>query len=282
MKALTEIKLKFKKVPFNDNALWKFYRAQVAAISTLVTIVSFCAPLPNGWLWRLGSLITFLAVLIGLFLYDWYEANQTCHAEIKINGTNVKVYVGDIFDQEGLKVIGVNNYIDLIPDDIVLSTSTLHGKFMLSHQGELDELTTAIANSTTLYSESGGSRSDQQSYACGSCLLYQDYVLAVLTKFDPQNKAYSSIQEYVQFWMTFWENIDTLYNSRTLNIPLMGAGQTRFRGTKPKKQELLEIALWTLKESGFRNNYADRSINFVIYSGDAPDIDFYRIQKMFG
>ena len=82
--------------------------------------------------------------------------------------------------------------------------------------------------------------------------------------------------------MTFWENIDTLYNSRTLNIPLIGAGQTRFRGTKPKKQELLEIALWTLKESGFRNNYADRSINFVIYNGDAPDIDFYRIQKMFG
>ena len=50
---------------------------------------------------------------------------------------------------------------------------------------------------------------------------------------------------------------------------------------KKEKQELIEIGLWTLKESGFCNNYSDKSINFIIYEGDAPEIDFYRIQKNF-
>ena len=58
--------------------------------------------------------------------------------------------------------------------------------------------------------------------------------------------------------------MDVLCNARTVNFPIMGSRQTRFRGVMAKKQELLEIALWTLKESGFHNSYADKSINFIV------------------
>lgn len=275
------IKEKFSKVSIKDRNLWKEYGSKVAIISSIVTLISFCTPSPSAWKWRVGSSIAFIFCLIILFIYTWYRANQTKYAYLKINGTNVNVQIGDIFTQKGIKIIGVNNYIDLIADDITIAKATLHGQFIMRHENEIDEIQKAINISSTLILEENSNRCNQQSYDYGSCVLYKDYILTVLTKFDLKNKAYTSIQEYIQFWMTFWMNIDVLYNSRTINIPILGAGQTRFRGIKPAKQELIEIGLWTLKESGFHNNYADKSINFIIYEGDVPEIDFYRIQKTF-
>lgn len=115
-------------------------------------------------------------------------------------------------------------------------------------------------------------------YPIGSVVEFEAYVLAAFTKFDESNKAYLSAEEYTTFWMRFWENIDQIYAGRTLNIPLMGAGITRFRNGKPSKQELLETMLWTLKLSGFHNTYGEKQINLVIYKADMKDIDFYHIQ----
>lgn len=273
-------KKKFSKVSFRNKNLWKSYGSLVAVISSIVTLVSFCMPPSGGWKWRMGCSFLFLLFLAGLFVYQWYQANQADCAELKINGTNVNVRIGDIFEQNGLKVIGVNNYMDLEADDVVVSKATLHGKFLMRHQDEIGGIREAVADSKTLIAEKDCANSGRPSYDYGSCVLYQDYVLTVLTKFNEKNMAYTDIGEYIRFWMVFWENMDTLYNSRTINIPILGAGQTRFRGVKPKKQELLEIALWTLKESGFCNHYADASINFWVYEGDAAEIDFYRVRRM--
>ena len=98
------------------------------------------------------------------------------------------------------------------------------------------------------------------------------------TKFNENNKAYLSAEEYTGFWMRFWENIDEIYAGRTINIPLIGAGIARFRNGKPSKQELLEVMLWSLKISGFHNTYGDKQINIVIYKSDIEDLDFYHIQ----
>lgn len=281
LKKTKEIGKYFSKVSLKDENLLKSYSSFIAVFSSLITLISFFISIPNGYLCRIISSILFLLFLLFIFIYKWYKANQTNEAHLKINGTNVNVYIGDLFSQKGLKIIGVNNYIDLVVDDIVVSTKTLHGQFIKQHLNEINKIQKSIANSETLIIDPIPEKSDKISYAYGSCIIYNDYVLTVLTKFNKLNKAYTSIQEYIQFWMTFWTNIDILYNSKTINIPIMGAGQTRFRGTKPDKQELLEIALWTLKESGFCNTYPDRFINFVIYEKDASDIDFYRIQKKF-
>lgn len=274
------IKSKFSKVSFKDKYLWGVYGSQVAVFSSLVTLISFCIPPLGGKRWGIVWLCIFILILLFLFIFNWYKANKVNHADLKINGTDVKVKVGDLFTQEGLKIIGVNNYMDLVVDGVI-SETTLHGKFVMQHQNEIAQIKKAISDSKTLILEKRTTKSERKSYSYGSCVLYKDYVLTVLTRFDIKNRAYTSIQDYIQFWMTFWDNIDVLYNSRTINIPIMGAGQTRFNGVKPEKQELLEIALWTLKKSGFCNNYMGKSINFVICVDDVSEIDFYRIQKNF-
>ena len=42
----------------------------------------------------------------------------------------------------------------------------------------------------------------------GSVVEFENYVLTAFTKFDEDNKAYLSAEEYVGFWMQFWKNID--------------------------------------------------------------------------
>lgn len=278
-KFLRHICSSFAKVSFRNNKLWKSYGAKVGIISSVITLVSFCVSVPERW--KAGCLLLFLITLGALFLLDWYKANQIKSAVLKINGTTVNIYIGDLFQQEGLKVIGVNNYIDLVADDVVVSKATLHGQFVMRHQDEIEAIKTAIANSNTLVLDKNTDREGEKSYDYGSYVLYEDYVLTVLTKFDPQNRGWISIQEYIHFWMTLWNNMDVLCNARTINLPIMGSGQTRFRGAMPQKQELLEIALWTLKESGFHNSYADKSINIIVHTRDAAEIDFYNIQNSF-
>lgn len=225
----------------------------------------------------------------------WYNANNLEEVHLKINGTKIIIEIGDIFELLGkdddarkkeICVIPANDYFDVIVDNRIVSETTLHGQYirkliamdkldMLNKKIEEDEILNALGNKQENLNREKGKKI---SYKIGSLVEFESYILAAFTKFDINNKAYLSAEEYTSFWVRFWENIDQIYAGRTINLPLIGAGITRFRNGKPSKQELLETMLWSLKISGFHNTYGFRSINIVIYKGDASDIDFYNIQ----
>lgn len=283
------------KVKFSDMTLWKNYLSVIGVIATAVTLVSFFFTADSIDINTpiLGAL--FVVVLIGVFLFMWRSANCRKYANLRINNTTVKVVVGDIWkqlekepsDRTGeISVIGVNDFYDVIVDDRIIAAGSLHGQYIkkIVAAGKLEELNRTIeadailnrpGNSKTVASRKYGR---QTRYEIGSVVEFESYVLAAFTKFDNHNTAWLSAEEYTGFWMRFWKNIDEIYAGRTINIPLMGAGITRFKEGKPTKQELLDAMLWTMKISGFHNTYADKQINFVIYPADAAEIDFYHIQ----
>lgn len=225
----------------------------------------------------------------------WYNANNLDEVHLKINGTKIIIKIGDIFklmdkDDEAKKieicVIPANDYFDIIVDNRIVAETTLHGQYIkriiaidkldaLNKIIEEDEILNAPGNRQENFNREKGKKI---SYKLGSLVEFESYILAAFTKFDLKNKAYLSAEEYISFWMRFWENIDQIYAGRTISLPLAGAGVTRFRNGKPSKQELLETMLWSLKISGFHNTYGFRSINIIIYKADASDIDFYHIQ----
>ena len=305
----TEKKMKrLRKVSFFDRTLLKNYGAVLGIIGTIVTLISFFVTANDisfnvsclGKLYIITIKESFLGLLfvlgiIGVYIYMWRSANNTNHANLKINNTTVNVIVGDIWellekkptDRSGeISVVGVNEFYDIIVDDRIIAASSLHGQYIkkLITTGKLDELNNTIERDTILNRAGNYETIESRSvgkkirYKIGSVVEYESYVLAAFTKFDDHNKAWLSAEEYTAFWMQFWKNIDEIYAGRTINIPLMGAGITRFRDGKPTKQELLEAMLWTMKMSGFQNTYADKQVNFVIYQTDAPEIDFYHIQ----
>ena len=202
--------------------------------------------------------------------------------------------IGDIFDQfinpdkhDGeITIIAVNDHYDYIVDDRIVSSKSLHGQYInkIIKAGKLEELNKKIENDQVLQRTGNPKEHSTRKegrkirYELGSLVEFENHILTAFTNFDDNNKAFLSADEYLHFWMKFWENIDSVYAGRTINIPLMGAGITRFRNGKPTKQQLLETMLWTLKISGFHNTYGDKKIKFIIYEPDAAEINFYSIQ----
>lgn len=284
-----------KGIRWTDRILWRNYLGVLGIISTIVTLLSFFMTADALRSYKWIAAVLFIAMLLATFLIMWFRANRRQQVYLRINHTAVHVSIGNIFSllakkpserNDEICVIGVNDYYDLIVDNRIIAENSLHGQYIktITADGKLEQLNEAIEKDPRL-NHSGNyepvpSRSigRKTRYKIGSVVEFESYVLTAFTKFDDHNKAYLSAEEYVDFWMEFWQNIDEIYASRTIHIPLMGAGITRFRNGKPSKQELLETMLWTMKMSGFHNTSPGRQVNFVIYPGDAPEIDFYHIQ----
>lgn len=295
MKTKAKKKSNKTKVKFHDKILWKNYLSVIGVIGTIVTLISFFFTADDTGISKPILGLFFVFAIIIIFFVMWISANRCKHAELRINNTTVKVEVGDIWEQlnsvpakriDEITVIGVNDYYDLIVDDRIVAATSLHGQYVnrIIKDGKIDDLNHTIESDTIL--NRPGNRQNVTSrkvgrktrYELGSVVEFESYILTAFTKFDNHNKAWLSAEEYIGFWMQFWKNIDEIYAGRSINIPLMGAGITRFKGGKPTKQTLLDTMLWTLKTSGFHNSYSNRSINFIIYPLDADEIDFYHIK----
>ena len=288
-------KINFSKVYILDGVLWRNYLSVLGIVSSIVTLISFLGTAQNMEINVIYILIVFIAILVLIFIYMWWSANQQKYVRLRINNTEIRIQEGNIFellemepkDRRGeISIIGVNDYYDMIVDDRIIAKKTLHGQYIeqIINAGKLEQLeqvieTDELINREGNYAEdTERTRGRKRRYSIGSLVEFEAYVLAAFTKFDEKNKAFLTAEEYIEFWMRFWNNIDEVYAGRTINIPLMGAGITRFKNGKPSKQELLEIMLWSLRISGFHNTYADKQINIIIYKTDINDIDFYHIQ----
>lgn len=288
-------KINFSKVYILDGVLWRNYLSVLGIVSSIVTLISFLGTAQNMEINVIYIVIVFIAILVLIFIYMWWSANQQKYVRLRINNTEIRIQEGNIFellemepkDRRGeISIIGVNNYYDTIVDDRIIAKKTLHGQYIeqIINAGKLEQLKQAIETDEMINREGNyaedteRTRGRKRRYSIGSLVEFEAYVLAAFTKFDENNKAFLTAEEYIEFWMRFWNNIDEVYAGRTINIPLMGAGITRFKNGKPSKQELLEIMLWSLRISGFHNTYADKQINIIIYKTDINDIDFYHIQ----
>lgn len=86
------------------------------------------------------------------------------------------------------------------------------------------------------------------------CYLKRYYCLLAFTKFDKNDNAFLLNKEYILSLLNMWDNLYKTYNCKSIVIPLLGAGITRFpeanKGTKLSNQELLDGLLYSLKLSG--------------------------------
>lgn len=288
-------KINFSKVNILDGVLWRNYLSVLGIVSSIVTLISFLGTAQNMGISVIYIVIVFIVILALIFIYMWWSANQQKYVRLRINNTEIRIREGNIFellekdpkDRRGeISIIGVNDYYDTIVDDRIIAKKTLHGQYIerIANAGKLERLEQAIEADEMINREGNyveateRTRGRKRRYSIGSLVEFEAYVLAAFIKFDENNKAFLTAEEYIEFWMRFWNNIDEVYAGRTINIPLMGAGITRFKSGKPSKQELLEIMLWSLRISGFHNTYADKQVNIIIYKTDINDIDFYHIQ----
>ena len=111
--------------------------------------------------------------------------------------------------------------------------------------------------------------------------LPKGYLAVSGSKFDKQNKANITMREYISFLLNFWNEVDRIYNGRSVVIPVFGSGILRFTDgySKATQQDLLEIILWTFKVSRIKITYPSK-IEIVILSDKKTKYNLYKLKEI--
>jgi len=178
---------------------------------------------------------------------------------LTIEESTVVIKTGDIFKQEGLKVIAFNEYFDTQVDERIIAQASLNGKFIREYcDCSVSELDAYIENyrfDSDEIKEINADRPEgkKQKFEIGTICVYHDYILTALSKFNRHNEAYLTMPEYLGFLINFWDKVNRVYAQKSVSVPIFGSGLTRIKGHKIiDEQDLLKIMLWTFRISEMR------------------------------
>ncbi|MBU5439805.1 hypothetical protein KQI42_17450 [Tissierella sp. MSJ-40] len=273
--------MKIKIDLWNKVILEKFFWF-LTVVSTILSIVLIVIDIDKENKFKIGiyGLIIFAVVYLGIWVYENFRDN----IKININNSQLHIKVGDIFSEEGLKVIGVNEYFDNIVDNVIISEYSLHGQYIKNHYKDTTDIDKRIETDLHLIE----SKSDynakrkigkKQKYKLGSIFADGEYLLTAFAKFDDKNRAFLYMNDYINFLLNFWNEIDIIYSGRSVTIPLFGSGITRFKEYDHiSDQELLELLIWSFKLSRIKFKYPAKA-TIVIHKDKADKINFTKLKE---
>ena len=279
---LKEGKVK-RKIRFFDGILRKNYMAVLTVISVFFTLVSLFVSIPTGC--KLPAFIVLIGLFLAVYVGMWLRANRLDHVTLKVNNSTVDVKIGDIFKQEELKVIAFNEYFDTRVDDVVISATTLNGLYINNEVQDVSELDRLIEHDHHLQDKIIGTDPARpigkpNRYRLGTIFKHKDFLLTAFSRFDEHNRAFLYMNDYVNFLLNFWNEVDIVYNGRSISIPLLGSGLTRFKEYDSiSDQELLELIVWSFKISRIKFTYPSK-VSIVIHQSKKDKINFYKLKTL--
>lgn len=276
-----------KKVDFFDSNLRKEYFSYTGILTGIYTYITYFWEIPEKYKNNLKIAGLFTLALIILYVYLWFKANNSEKVSLNIHGSNLEVKLGDIFDEQNLKVIGFNEYFDTIVDDRIISSTSLHGQFINNKINiSIDDFDKYISKSLdsrqglTFNENKKRKEGKLRKYPLGTIVKYDDYLITALSKFDDDNRAYLFMKDYINFLINFWNELDIVYAQNSVSIPLLGSGITRFKEyIDITDQELLEIMIWSFKISRIKFNYPSK-VSIIIDPRKKDKINFYKLKEL--
>lgn len=272
-----------KKVSFINKTLLKDWLAILSPISVIITCISIAISIPDDYKFLTFMLILVLFVLLYVFL--WVRANRLDEMKLTINNSSLTIKVGDIFKESGLKVIAFNEYFDTQVDNKIISEKTLNGIY-LKKLKDVNALNRLIDQDEHLNSEGikighnkNRSQGKKDRFKLGTIIQHDEYLLTAFSKFDNENRANLNMNDYINFLLNFWNEVDIVYNGRSVVIPLLGSGLTRFKNYEMiTDQELLELLIWSFKVSKIKFTYPS-AVSVIIHESKKDKINFYKLKE---
>ncbi|MGT2835206.1 macro domain-containing protein [Streptococcus hyointestinalis] len=272
------------KVSIFDKDILKQFSNICATITAILSAVLIFLDIPNQW--RITSGVVYVVFLSVIYIFLWIRANRLRQIDIKIGITTVVIKSGDIFKEDGLKAIAFNEYFDTRVDDKIIAKKSLNGQFILNHIDDVDKLNSDIESDDDLKNSIIGKgvkrkQGKTTKYKLGSSILINDeYILTAFSRFNKNNQAELTIQEYVNFLLTFWNEINRLYAQRSVTVPVFGSGITRFKNgfEDIDINELLRIMIWTFKVSKIKFAYPAK-LTIIVHNDLLNQVNLYKLKE---
>lgn len=273
------------KVKFFDKRVIKVYGRFISFVSTVFAFILIFIEIPNNW--KNAGMIIFAIFLILIYIAIWIYANQLTDSKLNIEGSTVHIKTGDIFNQEGLKVIPFNEYFDTQVDDRIISEKSLNGQYILKNHSNYKDLNKIIKTDGDLNEKENvlkkniNREGNSTKYRLGSTIVVEDYVLTAFTKFSKKNKAQLTMYQYLDFLIYFWDEINRVYAQNPVSVPIFGSGITRFKGgfEDIDDNELLNIMIWTFKVSKIKFEYPAK-LTIIIHEKKIDKINLFKLKEL--
>lgn len=250
-------KIKKAAVPVFDKRLRKEYGVTLSFVCGIISGVSIIVADYISQ-YRVLVVVVYLVLLLVIFVALYLRANFIAYGRIRKKLGKVILYIeyGDLFQAKGLIAISFNEYFDTIVGEGIISPHTLNGKFLNKSDIDPKEIARSIEQDNRLKKYENGfnserKRGNKKKFSLGTVHRYKDFLLVAFSKFDEENHAYLSLEEYFSGLLNFWRQVSEVYEgARSIAISLMGSGITRLKsGTKLTPEDLLDLIIVSLKYS---------------------------------
>jgi len=269
-----------KKVRMLDKTVRSSFYSILSVLGLLLSFLLIVIEVPDKCKFSVGIILFILVVI--LYMIIWIYANYRTNITVYINNSRINIKVGDIFEQNDYKVIAFNEYFDTLVDEKIIASSTLNGVYINEKVSDIKKLDNhikqACKNKTSELNQSRP-KGKKTKYKLGSIVKNEDYLITAFSKFDSDNRAYLEIKDYINFLQNFWNEVDIVYAGKSVSIPLLGSGITRFKDHDLiTDQELIELVLWTFKISKIKFKYPSE-VNIIIHESIMDKINFNKLKE---
>lgn len=271
------------------NSLSKQVRDSIIVSTTVVglisTILSILGISLGDWkdsnIWVRIAVVLVSFVVLCVLVYVIIGRIFRNSIDLMIHQTPVCISCGNIFETCGWKVIGCDTHFDTRVDDIIISKKSLHGQLVLEH-GEKEKIQGAVKaeaerlgfqkNSNGLYD-----------FPLGTIVCYessvddQTYLMLAMTELNAKYEAHTDMAKFELMLMKMWKEIDRVYASNDVVLPILGTGILRFDDGPKEREALLRCMLCTLNSSGVSLN---AKVKIMLY-GDTQNVSLYEYKNMF-
>ncbi|MFC5705118.1 macro domain-containing protein [Aeromonas eucrenophila] len=271
------------KVNFFDRKIKEEFYKYASGITAFIAAVVLFWDIPAKI--KTPSGLVCIATLLVVYIVIWIKANKLQSIDLSVEGSTVTIKVGDIFSEDGLKIIAFNEYFDTQVDDKIIAHRSLNGIFITQHMScsvaQIDDHISQYHFDQDDIGELNEGRlsGKKQKYELGTLCVYEDYLLTAFSKFNKHNEARLTMPEYLGFLINFWDRVNRVYAQRSISVPIFGSGITRIKEHRDiTDEDLLKIMLWTFRISETRFNYPAK-LTIVIHKDKIDKINLFDLQS---
>lgn len=89
------------KVSFFDKRIIRTFLSYTSIIAMVLSLALIFVTIPSDM--KVGVGISFVIILMGLYIYLWRKANGLKEVKLDVDGSTVIVKAGDIFEEKALR-----------------------------------------------------------------------------------------------------------------------------------------------------------------------------------
>jgi len=228
-----------------------------------------------------------VAMILASLMYGLWKVWKPSHVVLAVANcdTCIEIMFGDLFIQDGIRAIAVNEFFDSELGKPV-SPLSLHGIFLQKcfggHTRDFDSLVNKELAGTTSHINLEKIQGKQECYPIGTTALIpvndDRYIIFALAKTEPSTcKAYSNVEFMSKALHDLWKRARNEANGYPVNIPLVGGGLS---GMGLPTNDLLNlIVLTAITETKTRQ--VTRIIRVVLHKSRFKDVDLRDFKSRF-